>query len=229
MSLAVDPLDRGRKALLESGHNPAPALLNHLLALFSDVCGHHVIDMLGRNLDLDPLNSITRDDSDSRSSGRSLLDLDLWRVLEADKPFDLRLDLRLLLVEDNTRNAQRAKRVAVRAISTVDALDFFESCVGLGLFRRHGLVVAKFHLGVRVVLRIGQLVSALHWVPEPDRLVKGSGHEQLAFWHVANINDARVVSDPFLVGSHIPRVVSREELNHVPLKVPDQNFAIHLG
>ena len=79
---------------------------------------------------------------------------------------------------------------------------------------------------MRVVLRIRQLVGRADWVPEPDRLIKGTGDEELGLLQVANIDDRVVMRHELLVERHNPRRLHAKQFYHISLQIPNENLAL---
>jgi hypothetical protein len=89
LRLAVDSLDLNRHLFLERGDNLTTALLNQLFTLLHHIRRHNIINMLGWDLDLNPLDTVTANDADSVLLCLLLVDGVLNWVLEADQPLDL--------------------------------------------------------------------------------------------------------------------------------------------
>ena len=77
--------------------------------------------------------------------------------------------------------------------------------------------MARPHLGMRIVARVGQLVARADRVEELDGLVCACGHDQLRLGQVANIKDGRVVRWDSPVARDRPRWPGLEELDQVAL------------
>jgi hypothetical protein len=135
LRLAVNLFDLNRHLLLESSDNLAAALLNKLLAFFHYVGWHNIIKIFGRNLDLYSLDAVATHNANSILLELFFINRVLNWIFEADEPFNLRFNIRLLRVQNHIRNAQGPQREAIRVVAAIDAFDLFEGHVGFGLLR----------------------------------------------------------------------------------------------
>jgi hypothetical protein len=85
-------------------------------------------------------------------------------------------------------------------------------------------IVARSHLGVRIIARIGEFVGSTDWIEEFYRLIRACSDYQLGLGEVTNIDDRRIVRSDSFVEGHVPRWSRLEELDQVSLDIPDENF-----
>lgn len=123
------------------------------------------------------------------------------------------LDLGLLRIQRDATHRQRSHSITVGLTAAVDTLHLLKGHVGLGLLLQQWLVVARLHLGMRIVGGISQLVALSHRVPESNRLVQTASDKKLCLRQVANVHDGGIVSGPTLVRADVPGIVNLERIN----------------
>jgi hypothetical protein len=84
--------------------------------------------------------------------------------------------------------------------------------------------VARSLSNVGQILSIIQRITLRHWVKEPNGSISRGGHQQLTSLQVTQINDRPRMSYESLMSRNVPRRIGGEQLDHVSLNIPDQDF-----
>ena len=143
---------------------------------------------------------------------------------ESDKPLNLWLDIRVLCIELDVCDVQTSQWVARGISACVDTLHFLESNVALRcFFHQRSIVTWSLH-SMRNIWGVSQFIAGAYRVKESDCLIGWGTHEKLNFLKVANVNNRSIMCIKALIDRHYPRWVSLEQLDHVFLDVPDNDF-----
>ena len=127
-------------------------------------------------------------------------------------------------VYSNIWDVEAPESKAGSVTACVDPLHLLEGDVASGLLSLKRLVVARPHLGMRVVAGIGELVAGADRVEEFDSLISACCHEQLRFGEITELDDRGIVCLDPLVAWNAPWRPRLEELNEISLKVPNQQL-----
>lgn len=144
--------------------------------------------------------------------------------LERDEPLDLCLDFWLRGIRHDALDVEASESEARSVASSVDPLDLLEGSISAGPLLLQRKIMARSHLRMRIVARVGQLVARTDWVEELDGLISARSHYQLGLGQVANIKDGGVVRLDSPVARDRPRWPRLEQLDQVALQVPDQEL-----
>ena len=196
-----DPRDSLLKLLLEGSDQLTAPSCDQLLALLEDEGWHNVIMVQGWDLNLHSLDPIPTDVACLRVP--ALLPLRLAE-LQGDQPLHLGLEVRILGVRCNIRNAEAPESEAGGITTGVDPLHLLESDIASRLLPLKWPVVAWTHLCVRIVAGVGELVACAHWVKELYCLICAGCHDQLRLGKVADLHDGGVVSPNAPVAWNVP-------------------------
>ena len=188
--------------MLERRHQLPPPPGDELFALLVDERWDDVVLVEGGNFNLDSLDAVAADEADLGVA--ALLRL-RWSKLKGDEPLDPRLEVPVVWVRRDVRNAQASESEARGVAPGVNPSDLLERQVAGSQLALHGSVVPGTHLRVWVVARVCQLVRSAHWVEELDGLVRARSDDELRLREVAYVDDRRVVCIDPLVEGHVPR------------------------
>lgn len=146
--------------------------------------------------------------------------------LQPDKPLDLRLNVRVLCIKLDVCDVQASQRVAGGICASVNTLYFLEGNVALRcLFHQRSIITWSLHR-MRDIWRISQLVAGAYRIKESNSLIGRSTNKKLYLLKITDVYNWGIMRIKTLVNRNDPRWVCLEQLYHVSLDVPNNDFRL---